>query len=277
MHPLPDAWTAQGAEPPPLHAAEVRAWRDAIVRSQQPAESCSAARLCSCSPHRAGLTSKLHAAAICVMHAALRECAIVGDPARIDEYTTSKVLRERGCVGWNCYFLPISKCHNASGPTRTVSTDQRHLLGAFRSVENRTGLGSEMLIFATAMAWSTRPTPLLARAELQHSRLGAPSGGGRELLTPRCVGAHLRRGDKIGAPRWPRLPDVPESAGRAVQTLVASHVSAESIWRCGARTHAEHIEPKRTRRTRLAGLPSARPHAPPSARPPFFRAAGASD
>ena len=245
---MQNAWEQQGSELHPSHAAGVRAWRARIVSSQQPAGGCVASTpLCRCNTHHAGLTSKLGAAAICVLHATLHGCALHGAPTSIDEYTTSGALH-RSCRGWACYFQPVSACQNATlapgQAVRTISTDQRHLLHQFKVVANRTGLASEMLIMATCMAWATRPLPLLSRTELALTRRldsisgGEPSGGGEasgdgasggepdgeeRVGLSRCVGAHLRRGDKKSADR--HVPDLEERKG------VAYHLSAESIWR----------------------------------------------
>eukprot|EP00966_Prymnesium_polylepis_P259687 5998091-Prymnesium_polylepis.1 len=154
-----DAWAAQGAHPPASHANEVRMWRDAVHGVQQRCE-----RMCRCAPHIGGLGSKLHHAATCLLLATLERCAIAGDPVSLNEYTTNQTLRA-GCVGFVCYFRPISTCEAVSPKaTRVVTPNQLDLLEPLARVANMSGLRSELLVMSTLVAYVTRPQQMLEDA-----------------------------------------------------------------------------------------------------------------
>ena len=97
-----DLWSQQ--ELAPTHAAGVLALRRLITTTQQP-DSCR--ELCRCAGHHAGLGSQLHAAAVCLLQATLRGCAVVGPPAQFAEYSDRRSAllifgaMPRGQGGWS--------------------------------------------------------------------------------------------------------------------------------------------------------------------------------
>ena len=150
----PNTWKLQGVRQPASHAAGLQAWRRAVVSSQR-----NCLHTCRCSNHAAGLGSKLHHAATCLLLATLKHCAIIGDPVNLNEYTTNQTLRA-GCVGFACYFQPLSNC-TASLATGALSSriqvNQLDILEPLALVANQTSLNSELLVMATLMAYLTRP------------------------------------------------------------------------------------------------------------------------
>ena len=214
-----DLWSQQDLAP--SHAAGVLALRRLVTATQQP-DAC--VELCRCAGHHAGLGSQLHAAAVCLLQATLRGCAVVGPPAQFPEYTTHAALR-RGCAGFDCYFMPLSTC-TAGRNQRTIELkpDQRHLQVPLGTVANQTGLRSELLVMSTLLAYVMRPQPLLSRAvaHFAAASTAVPAGGGGGSSAPRsCVAAHVRHGDKksfmhaAAAERW--------------------RLSGPSFWRWGVR------------------------------------------
>lgn len=203
-------------------AAEAALWRARVVSSQL-----GCRQFCRCATHHAGLASKLHAAAICLLRAALQNCSIVGPPVHLDEYNTAMPST---CLGFDCYFQPISTCGDTSMAAQPLSGDQRHLLQPLAQVARLTGLRSELLVMATCVAWIMRPRPALQAAYAYYaSRAGLVPrdlsyiNEGHPGEPQRCVAAHVRHGDKKSyhAQR--------NSKG------VGSHLSAVSFWRWGVR------------------------------------------
>jgi len=216
-----DFWAAQTV--PKSFQAGVASWRTAIAESQQSATACDS--VCRCAPHHAGLASKLHASAVCLLQATLNRCAIVGPPTQLNEYTTNSTLRER-CTGFECYFQPISRCSQQAGASRssvkTIHADQRHLLQPFARVANMTGLRSELLIMSTLVAWVMRPQPILVDAAHHFAVLAGIAAD----EAPRCVSQHVRHGDKVNALRS--------------NAALFERLSSTSFWRWGVRLATVH-------------------------------------
>lgn len=147
----------------------------------------------------------MNAAALCVLMAVLEGCALEGPAILMDEYTTNASLRKR-CRGFECYFLPISACNQNGQSQRKVrtlnDTDEALLTSRdrassmLRKVAERTGLTSQFLAKATVMAYLLRPKPLLAEA-VDTFLAEAGMAGANGTPRPRCVGEHLRRGEKL--------------------------------------------------------------------------------
>ena len=152
MHLTLNFWEQQGNNDPGLESPEGLArWRGLILSSQQPAR-CD--RLCTCGEQSeagvredarsvGGMFSTLHAIGVCVIAAALEQCALVGTTAPwLAIYTTSAKLRAScttaGVVraGLPCYFEPLSHCTlPADGsPTKNLLRHNQQVTAHTRSL-----------------------------------------------------------------------------------------------------------------------------------------------
>ena len=91
---LSSLWDTQLDGLPVDWRPSVTAWRVRIIETQTRCDS-----LCKCTLNLvAGLATKMRAAQICLIQAAVYGCAVSGVPADLAEYTTNFTLRYR-CGG----------------------------------------------------------------------------------------------------------------------------------------------------------------------------------
>jgi hypothetical protein len=201
---ISDFWKAADRNPPG-HEASLSRFRRLIRNTQQP-DSCT--RQCTLTnAYHGGALADVRRIAYALMYAVTHECALVGlwpayeKTGGMAAVTTSVALRKRctesGRLGMHCYFMPLSTCHGSSTKAafhRKFALDQKFHLDVYLDrLQQQTGLRSEVLVMGTLLSWIMRPQPELSEAI---TRYGNAMQLGQAGSRHRCIGMHVRHGDK---------------------------------------------------------------------------------